>query len=74
MPTLNTGRIILAPMEGVVDASVRHLITQFGGVDQCVTEFIRITDQVLPRHVFTFAPELLTFAERLTVFRLLCNY
>ena len=63
MPTLNTGRIILAPMEGVVDASVRHLITQFGGVDQCVTEFIRITDQVLPRHVFTrFAPELLISA------------
>jgi len=51
-------------MEGVVDASVRQLITEFGGVDQCVTEFIRITDQVLPNHVFArFAPELRTEAK-----------
>jgi tRNA-dihydrouridine synthase C len=53
------GRILLAPMEGVVDASVRNLITQFGGVDQCVTEFVRVTDRVHPRHQFIrFAPEI----------------
>lgn len=46
------GKIILAPMEGVVDACVRHLLTDLGGVDQCVTEFIRITEQVLPRKEF----------------------
>jgi tRNA-dihydrouridine synthase C len=46
-------------MEGVVDASVRDLITQFGGVDQCVTEFIRVTDRVHPRHQFIkHAPEI----------------
>ena len=64
MSISTSGRIILAPMEGVVDASVRQLITEFGGVDQCVTEFIRITDQVLPNHVFArFAPELRTKAK-----------
>jgi tRNA-dihydrouridine synthase C len=46
-------------MEGVVDASVRELITRFGGVDQCVTEFIRVTDRVHPRHQFIkHAPEI----------------
>lgn len=53
------GKIILAPMEGVVDATMRHLITRLGGVDQCVTEFIRITGYVLPEKEFLkSAPEL----------------
>ncbi len=41
-------RILLAPMEGVVDATMRHLLTSIGGVDLCVTEFIRVTDRLLP--------------------------
>ncbi len=49
---LSKGRIILAPMEGVVDANIRHLLTQLGGIDLCVTEFIRITDRLLPEHEF----------------------
>ncbi|WP_036552446.1 tRNA dihydrouridine synthase [Neptunomonas japonica] len=53
------GKIILAPMEGVVDATMRHLITKLGGVDLCVTEFIRITGYVLPEKEFLkSAPEL----------------
>lgn len=54
-------KIFLAPMEGVVDWVVRDIYTRLGGLDYCVTEFIRITDKLLPAHVFhREAPELLT--------------
>lgn len=43
---------MLAPMEGVVDASMREVLTTIGGVDLCVTEFIRVTDRLLPEHEF----------------------
>jgi tRNA-dihydrouridine synthase C len=53
-------RILLAPMEGLLDHSLRDALTQVGGVDRCVSEFIRITDQLLPVRVFTrLVPELL---------------
>lgn len=53
-------RIFLAPMEGVVDFQMRQLLTSIGGLDGCVTEFLRICDQRLPRRVFTkLCPELL---------------
>lgn len=52
-------RIILAPMEGVMDHSMRALLTGRGGFDRCVTEFVRITDQTLPNRVFyRYCPEL----------------
>jgi tRNA-dihydrouridine synthase C len=52
--------ILLAPMEGVLDHSLRDVITRVGGIDRCVSEFIRITDQLLPARVFTrLMPELL---------------
>lgn len=51
--------LILAPMEGLVDAQIREILTSIGGVDRCVTEFIRVNDQVLPPKIFyRFAPEL----------------
>ena len=51
--------IMLAPMEGVVDANMRHLLTSVGGIDTCVTEFIRITAQQLPeRDLLKKIPEL----------------
>lgn len=51
--------IVLAPMESVVDSEMRALLTEIGGYDRCVTEFVRITEQRLPDHVFRrFAPEL----------------
>lgn len=54
-------KIILAPMEGVVDALMRDMLTRIGGYDLCITEFIRVVDQKLPERVFTrFCPELLT--------------
>ena len=47
-------------MEGVLDHSLRDVITRVGGIDRCVSEFIRITDQLLPVRVFTrLMPELL---------------
>ena len=53
-------RIILAPMEGVVDYEMRDLLTQIGGYDRCVTEFVRVTDNnLLPNRVYRrFSPEL----------------
>lgn len=52
--------IVLAPMEGVLDHDLRDVLTQLGGIDRCVSEFIRVTDQLLPRRVFTrLMPELL---------------
>ncbi len=52
-------RILLAPMEGLLDHHLRDTITQVGGVDRCVSEFIRVTDQLLPARVFLrLMPEL----------------
>ena len=53
-------RIILAPMEGVVDYEMRDVLTQIGGYDRCVTEFVRVTENnLLPNRVYhRFSPEL----------------
>ncbi|WP_234413884.1 tRNA-dihydrouridine synthase [Ideonella sp. A 288] len=52
--------ILLAPMEGLLDFSLRDVLTRVGGIDRCVSEFIRVTDQLLPDRVFTrIVPELL---------------
>ena len=52
--------ILLAPMEGLLDCLLREVLTSVGGVDRCVSEFIRITDQLMPKRVFTrIVPELL---------------
>ncbi len=52
--------ILLAPMEGLVDHSLRDVLTAVGGIDRCVAEFIRVTDRLLPPRVFTrVVPELL---------------
>ncbi|CBL47146.1 Dihydrouridine synthase [gamma proteobacterium HdN1] len=51
--------IALAPMEGLVDAPMRAALTAMGGVDWCVTEFIRVTQSVLPTRTYQrLAPEL----------------
>jgi tRNA-dihydrouridine synthase C len=59
-PPLTPPRLILlAPMEGVLDHDLRDVLTRVGGIDRCVSEFIRITDQLLPKRVFTrLVPEL----------------
>lgn len=52
-------RLILAPMEGVVDHTMRELLTSLGGIDRCVTEFVRVSEGLLPPRVFyRLCPEL----------------
>ena len=47
-------------MEGLLDFVLRDALTRLGGVDRCVSEFIRVTDSLLPERVFTrVVPELL---------------
>ena len=51
--------ILLAPMEGLLDFTLRDILTRVGGVDRCVSEFIRVTDTVLPARAFLrIVPEL----------------
>lgn len=46
-------------MEGVLDPLMRELICSINQYDLCITEFIRIVDQLLPSHVFhRICPEL----------------
>lgn len=55
-----TPLVLLAPMEGLLDFVLRDILTRVGGIDRCVSEFIRITDQLLPERVFIrVVPELL---------------
>lgn len=55
-----TARIYLAPMEGLLDCVLRDILTRVGGVDRCVTEFIRITHTLLTERSFLRTmPELL---------------
>ncbi len=54
------GLLLLAPMEGLLDHPLREVLTAAGGIDRCVSEFIRITDMLMPDRVFTrIVPELL---------------
>jgi len=47
-------------MEGLVDVHMRTLLTRNRAFDYCVTEFLRITNQLLPERVFTrLCPEAL---------------
>ncbi|MDP0562355.1 MAG: tRNA-dihydrouridine synthase [Candidatus Endonucleobacter sp. (ex Gigantidas childressi)] len=51
--------ITLAPMDGVVDYLMRELLSEVGGLDHCVTEFVRVTDIPLPSSTFyRLCPEL----------------
>ena len=44
--------LVLAPMDGVTDWVHRELASSLGGVSQCVTEFVRVTDRAPPARVF----------------------
>jgi len=55
-----TPTLLLAPMEGLLDFVLRDILTRVGGVDRCVSEFIRITGTLYPERVFLrYVPELL---------------
>ena len=53
-------------MEGVIDHHMRYILSEVGGIDLCVTEFIRINDHTLPRRIFLkYCPELATGEDKL---------
>lgn len=45
-------KLYLAPMEGLTDFYMRDMLTRIGHYNACVTEFIRVTDRLLPARVF----------------------
>ena len=52
-------RVLLAPMEGVLDSLVRELLTEVNDYDHCITEFVRVVDQLLPaKSFYRICPEL----------------
>ena len=52
-------RVLLAPMEGVLDSLVRELLSEVNDYDLCITEFLRVVDQLLPVKSFhRLCPEL----------------
>lgn len=52
-------RILLAPMEGLADWVLRDVLTQIGGYDAAVSEFVRVSGSVLPpRSFLRVCPEL----------------
>ncbi len=52
--------IVLAPMEGLLDCTLRDILTRVGGVDRCVSEFIRVAGTLMPDRMFyRIVPELL---------------
>ncbi len=52
--------ILLAPMEGLLDFTLRDILTRVGGIDRCVSEFIRVSGTLLPDRAFIrIVPELM---------------
>ncbi len=52
-------KVVLAPMEGVLDHLMRDLLTQVGSYDLCVTEFVRVVDQLISdKGFYRLCPEL----------------
>lgn len=53
-------KLILGPMEGVLDPLMRALLTEFNPYSLCVTEFVRVVNAKLPPKVFyKMCPELM---------------
>lgn len=53
------GKLLLAPMEGLVDDVLRGVLTRVGGYDLAVSEFIRVSGSLLPTRAFLrICPEL----------------
>jgi len=53
------GKLLLAPMEGLADYVLRDVLTRVGGYDGAVTEFVRVSGNLLPLRTFQrICPEL----------------
>jgi len=44
--------LAVAPMEGVMDHTMRHLLSKIGGMDYLVSEFVRVTQYPIPTSSF----------------------
>ncbi|WP_282167054.1 tRNA-dihydrouridine synthase [Shewanella japonica] len=52
-------RVVLAPMEGVIDDLMREILSEINPYDLVVTEFVRVVSQLLPEKVYyKLCPEL----------------
>lgn len=52
-------QLLLAPMQGLVDDVMRTILTEIGGFDGCVTEFVRITHTIHGRQTWLkYMPEI----------------
>ena len=52
-------KLYLAPMEGLADCVLRDVLTRAGGFDLAVSEFIRVSGNLLPERAFRrIVPEL----------------
>lgn len=52
-------RVMLAPMQGVLDAFMREILTRINQYDLCITEFVRVVDTRLPEKTYyRLCPEL----------------
>ncbi|GIU53584.1 tRNA-dihydrouridine(16) synthase [Shewanella sp. KT0246] len=52
-------RVVLAPMEGVIDDLMREILSEINSYDLVVTEFVRVISQLLPEKVYyKLCPEL----------------
>ena len=52
-------KLVLAPMQGLIDDVMRDLLTRIGGYDECVSEFVRITHTVHSRTTWLkYIPEI----------------
>lgn len=57
--TKQVKKLILAPMEGVIDVLMRELLTSINQYDLCITEFVRVVKGVVPNKIFhRICPEL----------------
>jgi tRNA-dihydrouridine synthase C len=57
--TKGTPALILAPMEGVTDAPMRTILTENGSFTHAVSEFLRISEGILPERIYLeYSPEL----------------
>lgn len=59
LPTRETLRLLLAPMEGLLDDVLRAVLSRVGGYDCAVSEFARVSGSILPHRCFRrIVPEL----------------
>lgn len=57
--SVRSARLILAPMEGLADWLLRDILTQAGGYDAAVSEFVRVSGPKMPLRSFRrVSPEL----------------